>query len=89
MPTIVSYPRSHAFKAHRDGRPRAGQPWNCQVGRWEEPSIAERERAMGFVEGDTFAGGLTDGDRCELIGRSMVRHMMAWMGGMLAALNLP
>ena len=44
---------------------------------------------MGFVEGDMFATGLTDRDRCELIGRSMDRHMMAWLGGMLAALNLP
>ena len=55
----------------------------------EEPNIVERERAMGFVEGDTHAEGLTEADRCELFGRIMDGHMMAWLGVMLATLNLP
>ena len=36
---------------------------------------------MGFVEGDTWVRGLSDGARCESIGRAMDRHMMACWGG--------
>ena len=89
LPTLVSYARSHAFRQRKDGKPRAGEPWNCEFGRWDEPNIAERERAMGFVEGDTWAPGLSNGARCELIGRAMDRHMMAWLGGVMAALSRP
>ena len=89
LPTLVSFSRRHAFKPQWDGRPGAGELWNCQRGQWEEPNIQERERAMGFVEGDTWAPGLSDGARCELIGRAMDRHMMAWLGGLLGALNRP
>ena len=29
LPTILSYPRSHAFRARQDGRPGVGQLWIC------------------------------------------------------------
>ena len=38
---------------------------------------------------DTWAPGLSNGARCELIGRAMDRYMMAWLGGLLGALNRP
>ena len=89
LPTLLSYARSHAFKQRKDGRPSAGEVWNCELGRWDEPNIPERECAMGFVEGDTWAPGRSNGVRCELIGRAMGRHMMAWLGGVMAALSRP
>ena len=89
LPTLLSYARSHAFKQRKERKPSAGEVWNCELGRWDEPNIAQRERAIGFIEGDTWALGLSDGVRCELIERAMDRHMMAWLGGMMAALNRP
>ena len=89
LPTLVSFARNHAFRPRWDGRRGVGELWNCQRGQWEEPNIRERERVMGFVEGDTWALGLSDGAQCELIGRAMDGHMMAWLGGLLGALNRP
>ena len=63
LPTLVSYARSHTFKQRKDGKPTAGEVWNCESGRWDEPNIAEREHAMGFVEGDAWARGVSDGVR--------------------------
>ena len=46
LPSLVSFPRSHAFRPRSDGRPGAGEVWNTERGQWEE-----LERAMGFVQG--------------------------------------
>ena len=63
--------------------------WNCQREQWDKPNIQERERATGFVEGDKWAPRLSNGARCELIGRAMDQHMMALLGSLLGALNRP
>lgn len=68
-PTLMAYPGSRAFLPGE-----AGAVW-CQgtegKGYWDEPSAVERERAMGFMEGDTAAYGVTEADRRKLLGNAM------------------
>ena len=62
-PTFVAFEMSRAFKA---GRP--GAMWD-PAGGLKEPTADERERAMGYVAGDTKADGLTELQRREVLGK--------------------
>ena len=44
MPTIASYPGSHAYRMQENGKPGEGQLWNKAMRRWDEPSLKEREQ---------------------------------------------
>ena len=86
LPTLVSYPNNYAFSMK--GKVLGpGMLLNKLSNTWEEPSIWERERIMGFFAGDTVASHLYETRRYQLIGRSMDRHMISWIGGLLAALH--
>jgi len=43
--------------------------WDPRSGKLEEPSAAERERALGYETGDTDAAGLTEQQRRGVLGR--------------------
>lgn len=51
-----------------------GKVCNTERGEWEELGCA-----MGFLQRDTHIAGLTEADRCKLIGHSMDRLVMAWL----------
>ena len=46
LPTIVSYPKTHAFRQHANGRPGEGQLWNQISKCWEEPTLEEKEQLL-------------------------------------------
>ena len=39
MPTLVSYPNSHAYRKRENGKLGEGQLWNKRTKKWEEPTI--------------------------------------------------
>ena len=59
MPTIVSYPKIHAYKQQENGRSGEGQLWNKKMKRWDDPSFREREQMMGYKIEATEAGHVT------------------------------
>ena len=59
--------------------------YNLHLEQWETPNIWERERLMGFEDGDTAAPDITISARCQLIGRTMDKNMSVWLGGILMA----
>ena len=65
MPTVVSYPRSHAYRPQKNGRPGEGQLWNKETKRWDEPSLREREQLMGYKPDATLAGHVTVQQRAQ------------------------
>ena len=80
LPTLVSYPKSHAF---RDQGP--GLVWDCTTQRLEEPCAHERERAMGFLTGTTSAPGLTELERRQILGQAIDLSSMVWFLGVCLA----
>ena len=59
--------------------------YNVDTQRWEEANVWERERLMGFYNGDTCAPGITEDQRKVMLGRTMDRNMAKWLGGMIMA----
>ena len=66
FPTLMAHPSSYAF---RDGGP--GTLLDIRTGRRCQPSAEERERCMGYATGSTAATGLSDRQRCGVLGRAM------------------
>jgi len=66
LPTLVSHPHSYSF---RDGK--QGMLQIDATGAFEQPNVAERERAMGLLTDDTAAPGLSHAARHSLTGRSI------------------
>jgi hypothetical protein len=48
LPTLVSYPDSHAFRPRPDRKPGPGQLYNCETQQWESPSVREKELLLGY-----------------------------------------
>ncbi len=71
FPTFTSYPFSRAF---RPGRP--GSVWDSIRQQWDEPNASEREAAMGYDLGATEAPGVSDRQRCRLLGQAMDVHSL-------------
>ncbi len=65
-PTFVSLLRAHAFQG--DG---LGLVYRHALVTWEEPSLEERERAMGFQIGTISHTKVTKLERNALLGRGM------------------
>ena len=65
LPTLVSYPGSHAFRNGGPGMVKGDD------GELQEPNAEERELAMGFRKGYTAAPGLAEAHRRKLLGRAM------------------
>ena len=57
----------------------SGLVLNMLTGEMEPPWAEERELAMGFHIRDTEVPGLTNVERCELIGNAMDRFTLRWM----------
>ena len=66
-PTLVSRPQSYAF--------RPGQPGSVldvsdpAYPRWDEPTAEEREVALGYLPGSTAAEGVSEAQRCKVLGQ--------------------
>ena len=90
LPTLVSFPRSHAFIERASGQPGPGQLYNHLTEVWEEPSVLERERLLGMRPDDTAAGPhVTPLDRQRLLGQAMDHHVMGWFGGIMGDISFP
>jgi transposase InsO family protein len=66
LPTLMAFHQSRAF---RPGR--AGSVLDSNSGQYTEPNAEEREQAMGYEPSSTGAPGLSDRDRCQLLGQAM------------------
>ena len=71
MPTIVSYPRRHAYRMQENGKPSEGQLWNEKMRRWDGPSLKEREELLGYKIDATMAGHVTIQQRAQRPGQAM------------------
>ena len=69
---------SYAFRKKGE-RPGPGMVWDEKLREWTEPTALERERAMGFPAGGTAAPGLTDRQRCKLLGNAMDLNVLTWL----------
>jgi RNase H-like domain found in reverse transcriptase/Reverse transcriptase (RNA-dependent DNA polymerase)/Integrase zinc binding domain/PHD-finger/Integrase core domain/C-5 cytosine-specific DNA methylase len=65
-PTLMSYHQSRSFRA---GRP--GCVYDSKTDSLTEPNAVERELAMGFEPSCTAATGLSDLERCEILGQAI------------------
>ena len=88
MPTLVSYPNSHAYRQRDNGKPGEGQLWNKRTKKWEEPSINEREQMMGYTIDATKAGHVTILQRTMRLGQAMDANTMRWFGAFLFATQM-
>ena len=70
-PTFVAYPGSRAF---REGR--QGMVYDAAAGGEVEPAAGEREKAMGYIEGDTEAPGVSEQQRRAVLGRCIDANVM-------------
>ena len=66
LPTLMAFHQSRAFRMGR-----AGSIYDTNTGQYTEPVAVERELAMGYQAGTTAAAGVTDRQRCELLGQAM------------------
>ena len=88
LPTIVSFPKSHAFRQHANGTPGEGQLWNKISKCWEEPTLEEKEQLMGYKVGSTNGGLATINQRTKRLGQAMEGNTMRWLGAFLHASQL-
>ena len=90
MPTIVSYPGSHAYRPRANNKPGEGQLWNKRLRKWEEPFLEEKELLMGYNVDSTMGGLATRAERSSRLGQAMDGNTIRWFGAFLyAANNLP
>ena len=85
MPTIVSFPKSHAYRQQANGKPGEGQLWNKITKCYEEPTIEEKEQLMGYDIGSTCGGLATPQERSKRLGQAMDGNTMRWLGAFLYA----
>ena len=85
LPTIVAFPKSHAFRQHANGTPGEGQLWNTISKCWEEPTLEEKEQLMGYKVGSTDGGLATIPQRTKRLGQAMEGNTMRWLGAFLHA----
>ena len=85
MPTIVSFPKSHAFRMQENGGPGEGQLWNKRTKKYEEPTLEEKKQLMGFKVGDTEGSLATRYQSTSRLGQAMNVKTMKWLGAFLYA----
>ncbi|CAI7845145.1 unnamed protein product [Closterium sp. NIES-54] len=78
LPTLVSYVGAAGYK-WEGGRPGPGLVYDHRQGRWEEPTVLERELAMGYGENVTAAPGVSEEERRRALGKAMDGYMMRWL----------
>ena len=79
-PTLVAHPYSYAFQP---GKPGAVQDSRQGV---SQPSVRERELALGYAEASTWAPGVTDAQRHAILGKCMDAQCLEVLIFMLRAL---
>ena len=80
MPTVVSYPRSNAYRPKDDGAPGEGELFNTYTNVWEEPNVDEKELLLGYSRGDTAALGVSDAERSLRLGKNwMPIQCVGWV----------
>jgi len=74
LPTFVSFPGAHPFQGNGPG-------WvYCHVlATWDEPSLEERERAMGFQTSTISHTKVIRLEHNVLLGRSMDLNYLTWL----------
>ncbi len=73
-PTFISFPRAHAFQG--DGPSLV----YCHASTtWDEPSLEERERAMGFQTSTTSHTKVIRLERNALMGNGMDLNSLTWL----------
>ena len=83
MPIVVSFLRSNAYRLKSNERPREGEVYNVIYERWEEPTAGQKEKLMGYSEGDTAANGVTEAQPAKRLGRALNGHTMRWFQAFL------
>ncbi|OAE34605.1 hypothetical protein AXG93_167s1160 [Marchantia polymorpha subsp. ruderalis] len=73
LPTLVSYPTSHAY---RDGG--SGLLWDSTLHQLVEPNVDEREHAMGFMTGVTAASLVSEASRRQVLGQAIDLNCLTW-----------
>ena len=81
----MSYSNSHAYRRRGGGKPSEGQLWNRRTKKWEEPTINEREKMMGYAIDATMAAHVTVVERTMSLGQAMDANTMRWFGAFLFA----
>ena len=87
MPTIVSYPRSFAYRPRANNKLGEGQLLNQRLKRWEEPSLEEKELLMGYKLDSTMGGLATKAERSLRLGQAMDGNTIRRFGAFLYAAN--
>jgi hypothetical protein len=80
LPTLVAYEGSYNFRPRR-----AGSIWEESTQQHTEPTALERELALGYVANDTAAEGVTELERCQVLGKCMDANVMQALFGICEA----
>lgn len=83
LPTLVATVGSYAFR--NEG---AGTVWDEEQQGWTEPTVEERERALGYSEGATAAPGVSRLVRHAVTGRCMDANVLMAMVAVAQAIVL-
>ena len=76
MPTVVSYPRSNAYRQKENRALGEGELFNTLTNEWEEPDAEEKKLQLKYSRGDTAAPRVSDAERCMRLGRALDAHTM-------------
>jgi hypothetical protein len=82
-PTLMSKQGSYAFRPQQPG-----SVWDASTPAapfWDEPTAAEREVALGYLPGSTAAAGLTDRQRCAVLGQCIDANCLLGVWAISAA----
>lgn len=82
LPTILAYPGT---RSTRPGRP--GSIADLERGERDELTAAERERAMGYAPDTTAAPGVSEAQRCLILGRCIDMHTLSHVFALAAAVQ--
>jgi hypothetical protein len=73
-PTFISFPGTHTFQG--DG---PSLVYRHALATWDEPSLEEKEKFMGFQTGTTSHTKVTRFERNTLLGRGMDLNSLTWL----------
>ena len=82
FPTFMTFPQSFAFHNRKPCL-----VCDADTKTHTKPLHDKQERAMGFCTGTTATPGLSEGQRCFVLGQAMDIHTMVWTVGLRLALQ--
>ncbi|CAI7840424.1 unnamed protein product [Closterium sp. NIES-53] len=77
-PTLVAFEGAAGLRME-NGEVGEGMVYDHRKKQWEEPTVLERELAMGYGEDITRAKGVTEQERRSALGRAMDGQVMLWL----------